>query len=323
MSESLKQLLSPYLEKSKPSGNENVLAICPFHRKPDGSKERNPSFSMNVYNGLWHCFSCHAGGNLYTFLRDVGVSRHEIDRDYKDHIEQARSRGPKTVEYAELEEPTDDPPLPESFLGLFDYCPTVLTDDGFPPELLRSFDVGFDLKHLRITFPLRDHEGRLVGISGRALEDINPRYKVYDTEYLDFGMPKRHLKKGALIWNLHAVLARWSFIAHKDRYLIVTEGYKATMRVVQAGLPNTGALMGSSVTHQQKRLLSRLGCPIYLMFDNDIPGREGQASVGRKLCNSSLLRVMSYDAQQPSDLSLQEIQEAFNQATPFAQWYVS
>jgi DNA primase len=46
-----------------------LYALCPFHR------EKTPSFSMNPERGLFHCFGCGVGGDLFGFvMRFDGVS---------------------------------------------------------------------------------------------------------------------------------------------------------------------------------------------------------------------------------------------------------
>jgi DNA primase len=42
---------------------KNLFALCPFHR------ESTPSFSVNAKLGLWHCFGCDAGGDVFSFVQ--------------------------------------------------------------------------------------------------------------------------------------------------------------------------------------------------------------------------------------------------------------
>jgi DNA primase len=245
MSDEILQIAHQYLKKVKRSGNEDVMAICPFHRKADGSEERGPSFALSIHSGLWYCHSCHARGNLYTFLRDMGVSRLDLELRYKATIEEAEKYAPKKFDPMNPVEAVIEP-LAESFLGLFDQCPQLLLDEGYPEELLRQFDIGFDEKHQRITFPLRDYRGRLVGISGRAVGGALPRYKVYDKEYVDFGLPERKTEKRALLWNVDHVIPRLMHDHLGVEPVVIVEGFKAVMRVAQAGISDVVGLLGSS-----------------------------------------------------------------------------
>lgn len=321
MSDSILQIAQQYLRKVKKSGNENVMAICPFHRKADGTEERSPSFALNIYSGLWYCHACHSSGNLYTFLRDVGVSRTDIEFHYRSALDEAAQYAPQRFDPMNPIEPTEQP-LPDGFLGLFDMCPQLLLDEGYPEELLRAFDVGFDEKHQRITFPLRDWRGRLVGISGRTVIDAKPRYKVYDKEYLDFGLPARETQKRALLWNIDRVIPHLAFDETGTGLLVLSEGFKAVMRIAQAGISAVVGLLGSRMSLEQQRLIDKLPCTKVLMLDTNEAGMLGQIDAGLRLQPSTPhLLVATYNANQPSDLTPHEVIDAVADARPFSTWY--
>jgi DNA primase len=56
----------------RPAGRNELVGLCPFH------EEKSPSFYVNVATGLFHCFGCQQGGDVYSFVREIdGLSFRE------------------------------------------------------------------------------------------------------------------------------------------------------------------------------------------------------------------------------------------------------
>lgn len=316
--EAVLEIAQKYLKNVKRSGPENIMATCPFHEM---GHKITTTFTMSLTKGLFFCFSCEAKGTLPMFLKDIGTAPVVIERRYGTLIQAlARHKAPQQNHLKPKAFSSDL--LPEALLGIFDYCPKALLDEGFTEETLSSFDVGYDDDHKRITYPLRDLSGKLVGISGRTIyDDVYPKYKVYDREYTKWNLPERnHFAKGAVLWNAHAIYPQVYFGQVPE--IVLVEGYKACMWLVQAGVHNTVALMGSYMTYDQQWVLERLGAPVYIMLDNDQAGRKGREYIGRTLSKSLPVKVVEYDTPQPSDLGQDAVFEALEGATEFHCWSI-
>ena len=306
-----------HLQQLKRSGPDNITAACPFHvsNNPHGST----TFSMSLSRGVFWCFSCHASGNLQRFLLDIGVAPYAIKLQYEFLIERLRLHAPPKKDIRKFD-PKVNEPLPENLLGVFDYCPSRLLDAGFEEETLRFFDIGFDFQHNMTTFPLRDLEGNLVGISGRRGEEgWGPRYKIYKEEYKAWGLPRsKDPNRGVLLWNIHRASPECML---KEKPIILVEGFKACMWVWQAGFTNVAALIGSRITDEQLWILEQYGSPVILMLDGDPAGRSGTLGSGRKLQQSLFVKVAHLaDDEQPDGLTTEQVRHAIEEAVIFQKW---
>lgn len=324
-------LATQHLHSVRKTGNQNVMAFCPFH-----TNHHTPAFCLSLVSGLWICFSCKRTGNLEMLLRDLGVPGSVIHTQYRYVIEDA-------AQHLEVERRRFDPlrpqitseePLPEGFLGLFDLCPLALLDEGFSPAVLQDFDIGFDAVHHRITYPLRDLHGSLVGINGRTVINDTPRYKVYDTEYEHWQLPRRDAQKdksAAILWNAHRIYKE--VFNRTNASIVLVEGFKACMWLTQLGVENVVALMGSYMSDRQRWLLERFGATVYIMLDNDEAGEKAtrgfidprgrfHPGIPEQLSGALPVRIAAYDKQkkQPSDLAQDEVIEALQQAKDYHLW---
>lgn len=324
-SQEVEDLVRRFMHKVKPSGQNNLMAVCPFHvSKHTGGPERTPSFAISTKTGLFLCHSCKERGNLRQLLKALGVPSTEINKKYRLLLEATAHQSaayvsPKAkvrLRGAEIE------PLPESLLGLFDTCPIDLVREGFHEETLQNFDIGFDPAHMRITFPLRDMFGRLVGISGRSVTDDFRRYKVYDVEYEKWELPARTTKMADILWNVQNVYPSAYF---GDRIpIVIVEGFKACMWLTQAGIKNVVALCGSYLKEGQLQILEYMGGTFFVMLDNNEAGKAGTEQVAKTLAKRAPTFVVSYDQEipQPTDLTSEQVIYAIEHAQNYHSWAI-
>ncbi len=300
----------------------NLMGYCPFHK--DGM-ERTPSFFVYVGPpapkkslGVGFCHTCGQAWSLSTLLKKLDINRANVDAIVEIAAEETPYRSKNYYDSISLVNPR----LPEAILGAWDYAPTRLLRDGFEKETLRYFDIGFDRRSKRITFPIRDHTGTLIGVSGRTVTGENPRYKVYRREF-DAIISGYALDKSRSVWGLD----KFYYTALNKGLrspVVVCEGFKACMWVYQAGFENSTALMGTYCSPEQKMLLTRVSNEVILFLDNDTPGRRAMGGISNYLNSSLSVWIADYpevaDGYSPDDLSPDIIQTAIENKLTKTQW---
>ncbi|WP_072152961.1 DNA primase [Weissella viridescens] len=298
-------VISPYVPLKKQG--RNLFGVCPFH------EERTPSFSVNEDKQIFHCFSCGRGGNVFSFVMDIDqvsfpqavakvapLAGIDIDDKYLNN-ESAQPVDERTQALRELyqdatklyhhllvntqagetalnylhERGLDDATIDAFMLGyapgndfLLDYFQNKKVDYQLlrTSELFVVWDDGtlHDRFSDRVLFTIRDQYGHPIAFSGRRLsaDDTQPKY-VNSPESLLFD-------KSNELFNLD--LARDSI--KKSHDVILFEGFMDVIAAFQAGVKNSVASMGTSLTIDQVRQLNRLAENITIAYDSDAAGQN-------------------------------------------------
>jgi DNA primase len=301
------QTFERFVDGLRPTSGSNWSGFCPLHGEQKGKSR--PSFSVNVVTGTWHCFAGCGGGGMPSLLKRLGKSSEYVDRTMerlRPHIVERRR---KETSFASGEDGPrlfcTDYPLPEKLLGLYERVPLDLVAAGFSEEVLFENDVGYDIDLDRITFPIRDVEGTLAGLAGRTMSGES-KYVVYERELEALGFRNYHFSNRNFLWRCDKVYqSLYTASPESHPTIYVTEGYKACLWMVQHGLTNTVALMGTGLSEQQRMFLQRLGARVVLCLDNNRAGRIGTSKAGYKL-RGVRVAVMRYpdpeSEAQPDDL---------------------
>ncbi len=304
------------------SSADNMAAKCPFHK---GGQEKRPSFyvytgptkSARQVTGSAFCHTCNEGWSFVSLLRKLGIGRSYVDAA-REIVEELAPKKRSYYDQISLEMTV----LPEVILGVFEYAPKSLLSDGFDKELLKEFDIGFDFARKRVIFPLRDHVGNLVGISGRSVTGDFPRYKIYKEELKEVASGYE-FKKGRILWGLDRFYTTAMQVGLRSP-VVVCEGFKAAMWVAQCGFPNVVALLGAHCSPEQKLLLSRVTNEVVLFLDNDGPGRKATYKVSKFLSVDTDVHIASYPSSKfgasPDDLRPEEVRAAIKKPLTKYEW---
>ncbi len=297
-------VVSSYVRLSRKSGS-NLFGLCPFH------SEKTPSFSVSPDKQIYHCFGCGKGGGVINFIMEIeNLSFPEavqflarrvnmtVPEEATDRESQRRSRlfalnkEAARFFYAQLSSPAGEEArrymdtrrigavtaknfgigyAPDSWDSLRDAMRAKGFSDFelFDAGLVRKGKSGgfYDTFRRRLMFPVIDVRGNVIGFSGRILGDGEPKY-MNSPETLVFNKSR----------NLFALnLAKKS----KSGYIILSEGNIDVVSLHQAGFDSAVASLGTSLTPEQARLLSRYTGEVIIAYDNDAAGvKAAQRAIG-------------------------------------------
>lgn len=291
-------VVGEYVKLTRKGGS--YFGLCPFHNEKTGS------FSVSPGKQMYYCFGCHKGGNVFSFLMDyenytfpeavkalgerVGVELPEIE--YSESAKQQKDEKTKMLEmykyaatfyykmlrtqngqigyqYLRKRELTDET-IKRFGLGystkfgkdLYNY----LKKQGFSDQMMiegglvsYSEKSGvYDRFWNRVMFPIMDVNHKVIGFGGRVMGEGEPKYlNSPETKIFD---------KSRNLYGLNFARA-----SRKDN-LIICEGYMDVIALHQAGFTQAVASLGTALTENQCRLLSRYTKKVLLTYDSDAAG---------------------------------------------------
>ncbi|MFQ3543513.1 hypothetical protein Q7A53_05455 [Halobacillus rhizosphaerae] len=175
-----------------------------------------------------------------------------------------------------------NPILPETVLNEYFYWDQPLPFDdwvkeGISRETQIMYGIGFDLDTKRITVPIRNRFGKLVGVKGRIMHDKDDLEKKYI--YL------HRCNNGYEWFNFHFALP---YIL-MEKKVFIFEGEKSCMKMFDLGVYNTLAIGASKISEEQVHTIKQLGLDIeiILCYDKGLKEKEidesGQLFTNRKV----------------------------------------
>lgn len=177
-----------------------VISTCPLAPwRHDSGKDNNPSFGIRRQSGdpHAHCFSCGFGGSasdLAFTIRHLNKTKPEIEVNWSKVfavLEKLEDAFTLNLDGPDIEEMLFAPKKAdhvfpdwwfESFLPATDVpiAMSYLAQRGVSGDVAHKLDLRVDTTEGRICFPVRDFQGKLRGLHGRAMhKDTEPRYRMY------------------------------------------------------------------------------------------------------------------------------------------------
>ena len=295
------RVVQEYVQLKKKGAN--WMACCPFH------KEKTPSFSVSPAKEIFYCFGCHKGGSVFNFVMEMervsfpeaiklvaeksGVplpkliddSRFEARRNEADAVielnkwalewweQQLESSGEARIarDYLKRREITDETRktfrigyAPDSWDALSMY----LRQKGAPQDQIERSGLvvkkeeggSYDRFRGRLIFPVMDIQGKPIAFGGRTLRDE-------DAKYINSPETAAYVK-GRNLFGLN--LTRDEI--RRAGFVILVEGFLDLIIPYQFGVRNVVASLGTALTPDQARLVSRFARKVVVNYDGDNAG---------------------------------------------------
>ena len=276
----------------------NLFGLCPFH------SEKTGSFSVSPDKQIYYCFGCKKGGGVVNFIMDIEnlpfpdavrflakragmeVPEEEGDREagrrrqrlldlnrdaarfYYQLLQQPEGRAVQDyLNRRQIKKSTAVRFGMGASLDAWDVLLTAMTKKGYTKSEL--LDAGlvvqnkngglYDKFRNRLMLPVIDTRGDVVAFGSRVLDKSEPKY-MNSSETPVYS-------KRRVLYGLN--LAKKS----KRPNIILCEGNLDIVTLHQAGFDNAVASMGTALTVEQTRLLSRYTKELVLCYDNDGAGQ--------------------------------------------------
>lgn len=136
----------------------------------------------------------------------------------------------------------------------------------------------YDMFSRRVTFPLWDKDGNIVGFSARIYRDEKNVSKYMNSK------ESKLFKKGETLYNYHNA----KDVAKREKKMIVVEGFMDAIRISSVGIKNVVALQGTAMTAEQIHLLKKLRVKVILCLDNDNAGLLATVANGDELVKNEV-----------------------------------
>jgi len=283
---------------------KNHLGLCPFH------SEKTPSFTVSPDKQIFYCFGCGTGGNVFSFLmKQEGLSfpeavrrlgkRYGIDipnrplsSEQKNKISQRESlfdinRRAMEFYYQSLknngagqvartylrkrgisQKTIDDFKLGYAREG-WDHLLNFFLKKRISPVLLEKSGLVLPKKNRggyydrfrnRIIFPIYDASMQVVGFGGRVLDDSLPKY---------LNSPETPVyNKRRSLYGIQRAKER----CRSTGTAFIVEGYLDVLALHQHGVENSVATLGTALTPDHIRFLTRFAGRMILVYDSDDAG---------------------------------------------------
>lgn len=292
------------------SHEDEVCFSCPFPGHLHGDEK--PSAYMNKKTTAWICHGCKRKGNAVTFLSQYeNISPMKAKR----YIREAWGTGYREFKGSvgtwmreRLKEPEREPPknqpIGEEFLELThhnwdskdDPHAEYMRSRGFDPGTLDKWDVGVDPVSSRVTIPVRQRNGDLIGFKARSIDpEQNPKYLVLGDRK---GWKPRY---GFPTYEVSESLLGSHMVADAVPELVLVEGELDAIALHMYGIKAV-AFGGGNMSEWQVHKVQEMADSVVIFMDWDDAGIKATDSMAEKLHPHMRVRVVGEHEGDPASM---------------------
>jgi DNA primase len=299
---SIEEVVGQYVKLTQKG--KNLLGLCPFHA------DTSPSFTVAPEKGIFHCFGCGVGGNVFSFLMQYHrlsfpEAVQELARRYGIPVS-LKELGPDGARQAQKRTAAYEA---NKAAAAF-YAATLASSEGAPgraylkkrgltPEIIRAFQLGYAVdewdslrRHFQsrgISLDLGQEVGLLMprdrgGFYDRfrhriifPIFDRQSRVIAFGGRIISEGEPKYLNSPESLLYSKGRSLYGLPQAAEALRatgVALVVEGYLDLIALQVQGIGNVVATLGTALTREQVRLLKAVAEKVVLVYDGDAAGAK-------------------------------------------------
>ncbi|MFT9373011.1 DNA primase [Liquorilactobacillus hordei] len=302
-------IVGQYVQLSK--SGRNLFGLCPFH------EEKTPSFSVTEEKQIFHCFSCHRGGNVFKFIMEIEnisfpeavlkvaeLGNVEIDEKIMHDFDSSDTESSNSRKLKKVH--ADATQLYHHILvntQIGEEALDYLHERGLNDDIINEFNLGYapEKAILGAFFTERKVASEVLKKSGLFVEyddgTLNDRFRdrvlfpIRDAQgstiafsgrllHKDDKQPKYLNSPETELFNKRKILFNFDKAKSEIRqkkFAILFEGFMDVLAAYRSGIKNGIASMGTSLTNEQIYLLERTTNELFLCYDGDSAGQNAIA----------------------------------------------
>lgn len=340
----IQELISEFIPIKK--SGRGFVALCPFH------DDHHPSLQIHPQKGIFKCFACGTGGDLITFYALINKKKwSEVIPELASKYNLKVEYGNESKTEAQIKTQLYD--LNRDVLSFFknnlhqhdggDAFKYLINNRQLSKDTLEKYEIGYALNSWdalfnylskekkytheliiasglfiprenqqgyydrfrnRVIFPIFNENYKVIGFGGRTLNNEEVKY-INSPETIIFN-------KGQNLYGLNFAKEE----IKKLDYAILTEGYFDVISAQTKGLLNTVATLGTALTVNQARLLTKYTNSklIYLCLDTDMAGKKAIESIFR--LSQEINRFVNLDLRVVISLPSKDLDESLISYSP-------